>query len=397
MRKSPLFVSFRQKTIAGMLACHVFMSCSFAHGRQDGTTEVEEVQTIQEGKKIKIALLLDTSNSMDGLIEQAKSQLWTLVNELSKAKCGNGDTKPDLQIALYEYGNDRLSAAEGYIRLVTPLTADLDQVSGDLFGLSTNGGSEFCGHVIQTSLRQLDWNESGQDLQIIFIAGNEGFDQGAIPYKKACLNARDKKVVVNTIYCGAFNQGMAEYWKEGAELTNGTYMSIEQDRKTVYVDSPYDKEIMQLNSQLNDTYIYYGTKGHEKKENQERQDKNAASLAPANSVQRTVSKTKHFYKAEDWDLVDAKKGGKADLKKIDKKSLPAPMQAMTEAQMEGYVEQKSKERELVKVKIEDLNKKREVYVKEKQKQSTTQDAKMLDNALLNAIKSQAKTKNMSFE
>ena len=28
-------------------------------------------------KKIKIALLLDTSGSMDGLIEQAKSQLWT--------------------------------------------------------------------------------------------------------------------------------------------------------------------------------------------------------------------------------------------------------------------------------------------------------------------------------
>ena len=31
-------------------------------------------------KHIKVALLLDTSNSMDGLIDQAKAQLWDIVN-----------------------------------------------------------------------------------------------------------------------------------------------------------------------------------------------------------------------------------------------------------------------------------------------------------------------------
>jgi hypothetical protein len=33
--------------------------------------------------KVQIALLLDTSNSMDGLIDQAKSQLWKIVNEMA--------------------------------------------------------------------------------------------------------------------------------------------------------------------------------------------------------------------------------------------------------------------------------------------------------------------------
>ncbi|NNC69893.1 MAG: hypothetical protein HKN90_03620, partial [Flavobacteriaceae bacterium] len=51
---------------------------------------------------IKVALLLDTSNSMDGLINQAKTQLWEIVNELSYAKCEHED--PNLEIALYEYG-----------------------------------------------------------------------------------------------------------------------------------------------------------------------------------------------------------------------------------------------------------------------------------------------------
>ena len=49
---------------------------------------------------IQLALLLDTSNSMDGLIDQAKSQLWKIVNELATSKKSG---KPiDFYVALYE-------------------------------------------------------------------------------------------------------------------------------------------------------------------------------------------------------------------------------------------------------------------------------------------------------
>ena len=41
---------------------------------------------IAKKAKIQVALLLDTSNSMDGLIDQAKSQLWKMVNELATTK-----------------------------------------------------------------------------------------------------------------------------------------------------------------------------------------------------------------------------------------------------------------------------------------------------------------------
>src|SRR6188768_3999938 len=61
----------------------------------------------EKDQSIMLALLLDTSNSMDGLIDQAKSQLWKIVNELAGAKCGNGE-RPKIRIALYEYGNDGL-------------------------------------------------------------------------------------------------------------------------------------------------------------------------------------------------------------------------------------------------------------------------------------------------
>ena len=40
----------------------------------------------QRQAKVQLAILLDTSGSMDGLIEQAKTQLWSIVNTFIKAK-----------------------------------------------------------------------------------------------------------------------------------------------------------------------------------------------------------------------------------------------------------------------------------------------------------------------
>src|SRR3954462_14366617 len=55
---------------------------------------------------VQIAILLDTSNSMDGLIEQAKIELWRIVNELAKAQPDG--QHPDVQVALYQYGTPGL-------------------------------------------------------------------------------------------------------------------------------------------------------------------------------------------------------------------------------------------------------------------------------------------------
>src|SRR5262245_40495134 len=87
---------------------------------------------------VQIALLLDTSNSMDGLIGQAKTQLWRVVNDLAGSRCRG--RSPRIEVALYEYGNSGLAAGENYVRQVLPFTHDLDRVSERLFGLTTNGG-----------------------------------------------------------------------------------------------------------------------------------------------------------------------------------------------------------------------------------------------------------------
>lgn len=384
------------KMIVLVLLSVLGISCSNQVASQDVNTAATSSQDNQDEKKklIKIALLIDTSNSMDGLIDQAKSQLWRLVNELSKAECDN--VKADLQIALYEYGNDGLPASEGHIRQVSPFTDDLDKISADLFALTTNGGNEFCGKVIQTSLTQLEWNESGKDLQIIFIAGNEPFTQGPVGFKDACEQAKNQNVVVNTIFCGGFDEGIRTSWKDGAVLTAGEYMSINHNSKTVYVKTPYDDQISKLNSDLNNTYIYYGAKGRSYKMNQVAQDNNAAQISQENMVSRVVTKSKHVYKNKKWDIVDAADDKGFSVDSIRKDDLPEEMKEMTDVEKKQYVESKKKEREQVKTEIAELAQKREEYIaKEKVKMSET--AGMLDDEMLKAIQKQASSKSFVFK
>jgi len=348
----------------------------------------------EKDQKVMLALLLDTSNSMDGLIEQAKSQLWKVVNELAAAKCTDG-SRPSIKIALYEYGNDNLSADKGYVRQVNGLTDDLDLISEKLFALTTNGGEEYCGKVIQTSLHELTWSESAADLKLIFIAGNEPFTQGPVSFRQSCALAKEKGVVINTIFCGSFDEGARTDWQSGATITGGTYMSIEQDQKTVYISTPYDKRIEELNDRLNDTYVYYGTSGKLKKEAQITQDKNAESYGQSNKAERAISKSTHAYKNSTWDVVDAAKDDEKFVEKAKTEELPAEMKGMSVEQRKAYVKQKSDERQQVQNEIQGLSKKRQEYIATQSKQNS--EAGMLDAAMIQAIKKQAATKKLSWQ
>ena len=357
------------------------------------TIENPDFPNEQTDKKhfIKVALLLDTSNSMDGLIDQAKSQLWEIINELSYAKYRND--RPKLQIALYEYGNDRLSSRDNYIRKILSFTDDLDDVSKELFSLTTNGGQEYCGAVIQESLEKLEWGNDDDDLKMIFIAGNEPFDQGKINYKDAAMNAKEKGVVVNTIFCGDYKHGISSYWKDGAQLTYGDYMAINQTQQTVYVHSPYDDIIIQLNVKLNATYVPYGSAGRNKRAQQHEEDENAADYSKANAVSRTVSKGSHLYTNSSWDLVDAEEKADFSYDKLKKDELPEELKGKTTSEIKKYIETKRSEREKIQEQIKELNEKRRIYVTENSKETNNG----LENAMVQAIKTQAKSKNYTWE
>lgn len=343
-------------------------------------------------QKIQVALLMDTSSSMDGLIEQAKSQLWKIVNELATAEYDG--TKPTIEIALYHYGNSGLGVASNYIQQILPFTSDLDKVSEELFKLATNGGDEYCGAVISDATLNLKWSDSNEDLKLIYIAGNEPFNQGKVDYKKACREAIQKGIVVNTIYCGAESEGINSNWKDGALLADGEYLSINMNEATVYVQTPFDTTLMRLNNELNSTYIFYGETGTLAAANQKAQDDNSKKYSESNAAERTVSKANSGYFNATWDLVDKSKEKDFDIKTLKKVELPAEMKDMDDAEKLKYIEGQSAKRENIKTEINNINKQRQTYIDEQNSKNPTENS--LDAAVVNSVRHIAEKKNYKF-
>jgi hypothetical protein len=369
-----------------------FASCNNFNANDKKSIAV--AKPIKDGNtKIQVALLLDTSNSMDGLIEQAKSRLWNIVNTLTTLKY-HGKT-PDIEIGLYEYGNDGLSPKSNYIRQITPLSTDLDLISEKLFSLRTNGGSEYCGAVIADATKQLSWGKDDSNMKLIYIAGNEAFNQGGINYKEAISDALKNDIYVNTIFCGNSIEGINTFWKDGADYGKGKYFNIDSNQAVQYIVTPYDVRISECNTRINTTYISYGSKGYEKKMNQEAQDQNAQGVSSANYAERAVSKSKAAYKNDSWDLVDKVKDDKEAISKIKKEELPKELQNKSKDEIKVIIDKKTKEREAIQKEIAELANKRQDYIDVESKKTKTQDD--LGNAINTSIVAFAKVKGYTVE
>lgn len=347
--------------------------------------------------KIQVAILLDVSNSMDGLIEQAKSQLWNMVSVMGKAKCDNG-LEPEIEIALYEYGRSSNAVKDGYVKQISGFTTDLDKLSQQLFSLTTNGGDEYCGQVIYTSLDELKWDPSTDNYKVIFIAGNEDFMQGSLSYTKACTEAKNKGVVVNTIYCGSRADGIREHWNLGAECGNGSFTNINSNAKLEEIPTPYDSVLFSLNDKLNNTYIAYGYAGAGKQAMQASMDQANYSVNKTAAAKRVgVKGNAKLYRNESWDLVDRGEVEKSDdfLKTLDKKTLPDSLRNKSTEELKQIITVKKQERSNIQKLIETTNTQREAYIANERKKNAAQVKEAtLETEVEKIIKEQVKRNKM---
>ena len=348
--------------------------------------------------KIQVAILLDVSGSMDGLIEQAKAQLWNMVNTLGKAKC-DGSVTPKIEIALYEYGRSNNDVKAGYVKQINGFINDMDSLSENLFSLKTNGGDEYCGQVIYTSLQQLQWDAAPENYKVIFIAGNEDFLQGNLHYTKACTEAKNKGVIVNTIYCGDKMQGIREHWNLAGECGNGSFTNINQNAREEEIPTPYDSLLITMNGNLNSTYVSYGYAGASYAAKQSSMDQKNAAASKKQQMARIKTKANSkVYDNSKWDLVDANAIGNLEVVIADKNALPDSLKNKTKEEIKVIVEQKTKERALVNQQITELSAKRDAYIaEERKKMAAAKQENTLETEVEKIIKEQAKRYKMKIE
>lgn len=347
----------------------------------------------QQGRPIDLVICLDTSNSMDGLIDSARARLWDIVNSLGSAR-----PIPDLRVGLITYGSpSRSTASHGWVVLQTQLTNNLDYVYSKMMEFRTDGGDEFVGWALHDAITKMNWSGDPRALKLVFIAGNESADQArdVFDFRNVVRAARHKGITINAIYAGDRNAGMNEHWSEVATCGGGSYASIDMNCGTIQIDAPQDKLLLELNMKLNATYVPYGDAGREGEMQQRAQDANADRLGRQTAASRVAAKSKAVYRNESWDLVDAVvKGDKkvADVKDAD---LPAAMRLMSAPQREEHVQKKQAEREEIQKQIAELSAQRDKHVKE-ERARTAGGKVALDDAMLKSIREQAKQQGFEF-
>jgi hypothetical protein len=347
-----------------------------------------------KGKPVDVVLCLDTSNSMDGLIDSAKRKLWAIVNDLAKI-----EPAPTLRVALYSYGNNNYDPKAGWVRKDLDLTGDLDEVYKQLFSLTTKGGEEYVARVTRDALAGLKWADDKDALRILFVCGNEPVNQDKeVALDSVAAQAKARGVVINTIYCGPGNNPEVAGWAAFATRCGGKYANIDQDRAKaeVVIKTPFDDEIQKLGTKINETYLWYGLKGADAKANQLAQDRAASGVAGGVAIERSETKAGRLYKNAECDLIDRMLADKDfDLKKLKEEDLPPELKKLKSEDREAHLKKKAAERAEIQKKVTELSAKRALYMEEQRKtQPKTTGEKALDEALRSILREEAAAKGL---
>ena len=340
---------------------------------------------------VDIAIALDTSGSMRGLIDATRVKLWEIVNDLATA-----EPAPRMRVALLTYGNQRGSAAAGWSRVETDFTDDLDLVSERLFALQSRGADEYVGRVLKLALEELSWSSSQDALKLLFVAGNEQTNQDPlVDFRDMATLALDREIQLSAVFCGVEQAADAASWREMAELALGRFATIDHRTRSILIPTQYDEELVELSELLSQTFVALGDEGAKRKKSQLSQDLNARRMGLPVAASRALTKSGRYYSPE-WDLPTAYRTGEIDLYELDERELPPAMRRLELDQRMYYLEDLLAARGELTARINELGRERQRLVEEQRRARGIDDSRAFDTVIRRTIRQEAEARGLRF-
>ena len=341
--------------------------------------------------QVEVVFCLDTTGSMGGLIDGAKQKIWSIVNQIA-----SGRPAPDIKVGLLAY-RDR---GDAYVTKVFELTADLDLVHKDLKEFQAAGGGdgpESVNQALHESVTKPKWSKEANTLRIVFLVGDAPphMDYADdVKFPETCKLAAERGILINTVLCG--NNGEAKkHWQDICAKAGGTFAQIAQDGGVKQIETPFDKELAELNGKLLKTNVCWGIE----KEQRLGEEKNlaAARLPAAGGVAADSAgyRSKAGRLAAN-DLLDDLKENKIKLEDIKDEQLPDDLKKMKPEERKAHVETLQKERDELKKKALDLDKKRLEFIAKKQAEDKGKTVDGFDKQVLETLRKQAEKVNIKY-
>jgi len=313
-------------------------------------------------QSIDIAFVLDTTASMQDVIDGAKTRIWSVATAITSKQ-----PKPHVRIALLPF-RDR---GDAYVTQLFDLTDDLDAVFKNLQSFKAEGGGdtpESVNQALYEAVTKVSWSADPNAVKLIFLVGDAPphMDYADdVKYPDTCKLAVERHISVNTIQCGDID-GAAPVFQEIAGKATGSYVPLPADGGDMrLVSSPVDGDLAELNARLNQTVLPYGSAAQ--------QASIAAKLVTSESIPAAVAADRLTYNLLDNGkvvqgtgdlLTDLSLGriAQSDLDSLPQHELPPTLQNLTSAERSIRIRELQSRRAAVQQRIADLLRKRTAYL-----------------------------------
>ncbi len=339
--------------------------------------------------KVEVVFCLDTTGSMGGLIAGAKAKIWSICNQIA-----GGKPTPDLKVGLVAYRDK----GDAYITRVFDLSDDLDAIHGHLKKFEAQGGGDTPEHVNQAlddAVNKIKWSTDKKTLRIIFLVGDAPPHMDYtddVKYPVTCKKAVEKGIIINTIQCGA-DPECTRYWKDIAVKSEGSFAAIPQAGGVVAVATPFDARLAKINTELATSTVVYG--GARTRAAGEAKKDEARRLSAPAAADRAGFAGKSG-KAAAYDLIDAIKEKRVDLKKLKESELPEELKKLkTTKEREEYLKKIEKKRAELNKEAVELDRKRTAYIQAELKKKG-KDKDSFDSNVLEMLRKQAKKHKIDY-
>jgi Mg-chelatase subunit ChlD len=341
--------------------------------------------------KVEVVFVVDTTGSMGGLIDAAKTKIWSICNQIA-----TGQPTPQLKVGLVAF-RDR---GDDYITKLYPLTDDLDAVHSSLMSFKAAGGGDFPESVNQAlyeAVHHIQWSKDKGTLRLIFLVGDAPphMDyKDDVKYPETCEVAVKNDIIINTVQCGKHPE-TKKYWLDICKRAKGRYVQIDDNGGPIVVyKTPYDDELAEINAKLTKATLVYGTEKQQLAGKAQQQAN--LSLPPGVAADRAA-----YYgnamKGASYDLLENIKNGTVKLEELKKEQLPEELRSLTPAQQKTYLAKLAKTRLELNKKAQQLDKKRSEFIAQEQRKKAdivAQDS--FDGQVLMLLQEQASRINVQF-
>ncbi len=304
---------------------------------------------------LDIVFCLDLSGSTNGLIEDVREQLWTIINQAHAM-----EPVPDLRIGVIGFSRPSFGKETAYVKVLSDLTNDYDSLAYELYKLkpAIEKGDQYVNAALTVAMNEMNWGKEVNNSRIIFIVGNGLASIRGVDLEKTCEQLVKQRIVVNSLF--VVSKGKAQLdaiigWRRIADLTHGFQSEIAVGKKDVVMDLEMNyNQLIELNHQLNRTYIYHGEYGKQNYRRLNALDSALHLIGVTNYYQRAWYKlSPRFQNAQShWDLVDYIKSLHGSMEEINPETLPDSLKNINTALLAPMIIVEKEKREKI---LRDIN------------------------------------------